>query len=187
MIRLSEFLPGIRREISGPLNIMMTDAARQSAITFCRESLCCRRTLVLNPAAGEVCPLVGQDDPVTCVRILRIFSPSGELFPGADVQLRAGSRVCFTDSHEWVELTFAFAPRADASQVPDALQDNEAVIVDGALSGLFMQTGKPWQDTARGLYFQTRFIEGYRRVYRETLEMSPVSPFRNPVRRQRFY
>ncbi|MGA6543647.1 hypothetical protein [Escherichia coli] len=43
MAELTDFLPYVRRHISGPLSIMMTDALSMSAVAFCRQSLLCRR------------------------------------------------------------------------------------------------------------------------------------------------
>lgn len=43
MAELSDFLPYVRRHISGPLNIMMTDALSMAAVAFSRQSLVCRR------------------------------------------------------------------------------------------------------------------------------------------------
>ncbi|EON2532637.1 hypothetical protein ACLL1F_000860, partial [Escherichia coli] len=42
MAELTDFLPYVRRHISGPLSIMMTDALSMSAVAFCRQSLLCR-------------------------------------------------------------------------------------------------------------------------------------------------
>ncbi|ECO0851931.1 hypothetical protein AA073_21810 [Salmonella enterica subsp. enterica serovar Newport] len=183
----NDFLPYVRRSISGPLNIMMADAVLQAAITFCRESLYCRRTVTLNPEAGVIYPLVSDDAPVSCTRIIRIATPERELFVDSDVDISTDKSLMFTVSHYLVDVLFAVAPRADSKTVPDDLLDYPEVIADGATSLLFMQAGKPWQDPQRSEYFREKFTDGYRRAYREALDISPVSPFRNPVRRQRFF
>ncbi|HFW4797840.1 TPA: hypothetical protein ACIBS5_003248 [Salmonella enterica subsp. diarizonae serovar 60-67:z35:-] len=187
MVTLNEFLPYVRRNISGPLNIMMTDAVLQAAITFCRESLYCRRTALLTPEAGITYPLVSDDDPVSCTRIIRIATPQRELFADSDVDISTDKSLTFSRAHNDVNVLFAVAPRADAKSVPDELMDWPEVIADGALSLLFMQSGKPWQDPQRSQYFNEKFTDGYRRAYRDALDISPVSPYRNPVRRQRFF
>lgn len=187
MASLNDFLPYVRRNISGPLNIMMADAVLQAAITFCRESLYCRRTVTLTPDAGVIYPLVSDDDPVSCTRIIRIATPERELFADSDVDISTDKSLRFTVSHHWVDVLFAVAPRADAKSVPDELLDYPEVIGDGAASLLFMQQGKPWQDPQRSEYFREKFTDGYRRAYRDVLDISQVSPFRNPVRRQRFF
>ncbi|EBL1738910.1 hypothetical protein D1914_19140 [Salmonella enterica] len=187
MVSPNDFLPYVRRNISGPLNIMMADAVLQAAITFCRESLYCRRTVTLNPEVGETYPLVSEDDPVLCARIIRITTPERELFADIDVDISTDKSLRFTVSHHLVDVLFAVAPRADAKTVPDELLDYPEVIGDGAASLLFMQQGKPWQDPQRSEYFREKFTDGYRRAYRDALDISPVSPFRNPVRRQRFF
>ncbi|EEH4116112.1 hypothetical protein G7563_001882 [Salmonella enterica subsp. enterica] len=183
----NDFLPYVRRNISGPLNIMMADAVLQSAITFCRESLYCRRTVTLNPEVGVTYPLVSDDVPVSCTRIIRIATPERELFAGNDVDISTDKSLKFHATHGVVDVLFAVAPRADAKTVPDELMDYPEVIGDGAASLLFMQQGKPWQDPQRSEYFRVKFTDGYRRAYRDALNISPVSPFRNPVRRQRFF
>lgn len=183
----NDFLPYVRRNISGPLNIMMADAVLQAAITFCRESLYCRRTVTLNPEVGVTYPLVSDDAPVSCTRIIRIATPERELFADSDVDISTDKSLMFTRSYNAVDVLFAVAPRADAKTVPDELMDWPEVIGDGAASLLFMQQGKPWQDPQRSEYFREKFTDGYRRAYRDALDISPVSPFRNPVRRQRFF
>ncbi|EDX0374297.1 hypothetical protein GTL21_005101 [Salmonella enterica] len=187
MVTPNDFLPYVRRNISGPLNIMMADAVLQAAITFCRESLYCRRTATLNPELGVTYPLVSDDAPVFCTRIIRIATSERELFADSDVDISTDKSLRFTASHHLVEVLFAVAPRADAKTVPDELLDYPEVIGDGAASLLFMQQGKPWQDPQRSEYFRVKFTDGFRRAYRDALDKSPVSPFRNPVRRQRFF
>ncbi|STM33612.1 Uncharacterised protein [Escherichia coli] len=54
MAELTDFLPYVRRHISGPLNIMMTDALSMSAVAFCRQSLLCRREATLSPSAAAI-------------------------------------------------------------------------------------------------------------------------------------
>ncbi|EAW9117768.1 hypothetical protein NE92_26015 [Salmonella enterica] len=181
------FLPYVRRNISGPLNIMMADAVLQAAITFCRKSLYCRRTVTLSPEAGVTYSLVSDDGPVSCARIIRITTPERELFAESDVDISTAKTLRFTVSRPRVDVLFAVAPRADAKTVPDELLDYPEVIGDGAASLLFMQQGKPWQDPQRSEYFREKFVDGYRRAYRDALDLSQVSPFRNPVRRQRFF
>ncbi|EMD3364803.1 hypothetical protein [Salmonella enterica] len=187
MVSPNDFLPYVRRNISGPLNIMMADAVLQAAITFCRKSLYCRRTVTLSPEAGVIYPLMSDDARVSCTRIIRIATPERELFAGKDVDISTNNSLNFTVSHQLVDVLFAVAPRADAKTIPDELMDYPEVIGNGAASLLFMQQGKPWQDPQRSEYFREKFTDGYRRAYRDALDISPVSPFRNPVRRQRFF
>ncbi|EDX0374227.1 hypothetical protein GTL21_005025 [Salmonella enterica] len=182
----NDFLPYVRRNISGPLNIMMADAVIQAAITFCRESLYCRHTVTLTPVVGVTYPLT-DDDSLICTKIICITTPERELFADRDVSLLADKSLRFTESHSRADVLFAVAPRANARSVPDELLDYPEVIGDGAASLLFMQQGKPWQDPQRSEYFRVKFTDGFRRAYRDALDKSPVSPFRNPVRRQRFF
>lgn len=132
-------------------------------------------------------PLVSDDAPVSCTRIIRIAMPERELFAESDVDISTDKSLTFTRSYNAVDVLFAVTPRADAKTVPDELMDWPEVIGDGAASLLFMQQGKPWQDPQRSEYFREKFTDGYRRAYRDALDISPVSPCRNPVRRQRFF
>ncbi|EAA7987825.1 hypothetical protein BRR54_10550 [Salmonella enterica] len=187
MAALTDFLPFIRQNISGPLNIMMTDAVLQASVTFCRESLYCRRTVTLVPVAGERCPLTGPDEAVVCARIIRMMGQDRELYTGQDAEEQDDKSLRFKDTHSRVSVLIAVAPRTDAGSVPDELLDFPDTVADGALALLFMQDKKPWYDPQRAQYFRQRFVDGFRRAYREALDRNPVSPFRNPVRRQRFY
>jgi len=63
MVSLNSFLPAIRQQISGPLDFMMTDAALEAAITFCRESTIVRQEVELDGViAGQQYTLI---DPLT--------------------------------------------------------------------------------------------------------------------------
>ncbi|HBZ9867359.1 TPA: hypothetical protein MND73_004289 [Salmonella enterica subsp. houtenae] len=187
MAALTDFLPFIRQNISGPLNIMMTSAVLQASVTFCRESLYCRRTVILAPDAGEHYPLTRKDDAVACTRIICMSTPERELFTGSDVEIPGDNALCFKNAHSTVTVLFAVAPREDAVTVPDELLDFSDTVAFGALELLFMQDKKPWYDPQRAQYFHSRFVDGFRLAYRTALDKSQISPFRNPVRRQRFY
>ncbi|EHM2355269.1 hypothetical protein KD625_002967 [Salmonella enterica subsp. enterica serovar Bonariensis] len=187
MAALTDFLPYIRSNISGPLNIMMTDTVLRASVTFCRESLYCRRTVTLVPEAGERYSLTGPDEAVVCTRVIRMMTPDRELYTGQDVEVQRDNSLCFKDAHSLVSVLFAVVPRANVTAVPDELLDFPDTVADGALALLFMQDKKPWYDPQRAQYFRQKFVDGFRRAYREALDRNPISPFRNPVRRQRFY
>ena len=74
MAELTDFLPYVRRHISGPLSIMMTDALSMSAVAFCRQSLLCRREATLSPSAGEDCVLPYDAENEECVHIIRLLA-----------------------------------------------------------------------------------------------------------------
>ena len=94
MAELTDFLPYVRRHISGPLSIMMTDALSMSAVAFCRQSLLCRREATLSPSAGEDCVLPYDAENEECVHIIRILADGRELFAGHDVEIRPGNAFC---------------------------------------------------------------------------------------------
>ncbi len=71
MAELSDFLPYVRRQISGPLNIMMTDALSMAAVAFSRQSLVCRREVTVVPVAGKEIVLPYDKDDEECVHIIR--------------------------------------------------------------------------------------------------------------------
>lgn len=189
MAELNEFLPDIRKQISGPLNLMMTEASLRAAMTFCRESLACRRTVMFSPVvAGVSYPLLSEDENVRCTRIIRIVTPEQqELFVGPDLSVSADDCLRFNENHSTISVLIAVTPLESATSVPDELLRYQEVIADGALELLFMQDKKPWYDPQRAQYFREKFVDGFRRAYRDALNTSPYSPFRNPVRRQGFF
>ncbi|HBA6777691.1 hypothetical protein [Escherichia coli] len=187
MAELTDFLPYVRRHISGPLNIMMTDALSMASVTFCRQSLLCRREAILSPEAGEDCVLPCDAQNEECVHIIRITSAANELFTGRDVEIRQGGALRFPTAPGVVNVLYAVAPKAGGRTVPDELLAWHEEVAAGALERLFMQMDVPWSDPSRAQYFSVQFAEGIRRAYRDTLMKSPYSPYRNPVRRQRFY
>ncbi|HBC1012616.1 TPA: hypothetical protein IGZ65_004276 [Escherichia coli] len=187
MAELSDFLPYVRRNISGPLNVMMTDALSLAAVEFCQQSLLCRREFNLYPLEGEECVLPHDTDNEECVQIIRITSDKREIFAGRDVEIRPGRALRFTTSPGEVSVLYAVAPKAGRTRVPDEVLAWPEELAAGALARLFMQTGVSWSDPARAQYFSVQFSEGIRRAYRDTLAISPYSSYRNPVRRQRFY
>ncbi|EJJ3124989.1 hypothetical protein NIT42_004842 [Escherichia coli] len=187
MAELTDFLPYVRRHISGPLNIMMTDALSMAAVAFCRQSLLCRREAVVVPVAGKEIVLPYDKDDEACVHIIRISDDNHELFVGRDVDISPGRSLRFVSSPGEVRVLYAVAPKAGRRQVPDELLAWSEEIAAGALERLFMQTGVSWSDPSRAQYFAVQFSEGIRRAYRDTLAISPYSSYRNPVRRQRFY
>ncbi len=107
MAELTDFLPYVRRHISGPLNIMMTDALSMSAVAFCRQSLLCRREATLSPSAGEDCVLPYDAENEECVHIIRILADGRELFAGHDVEIRPGRVMHFACSPGEVSVLYA--------------------------------------------------------------------------------
>ncbi|AMF91075.1 hypothetical protein CW421_004678 [Escherichia coli] len=187
MAELSDFLPYVRRHISGPLNIMMTDALSMAAVAFSRQSLVCRREVTVVPVAGKEIVLPYDKDDEECVHIIRISDDNHELFVGRDVDISSGRSLRFACSPGEVSVLYAVAPKAGRSQIPDELLTWPEEVAAGALERLFMQTGVSWSDPLRAQYFSVQFSEGIRRAYRHTLATSPYSSYRNPARRQRFY
>ncbi|HIE1976337.1 TPA: hypothetical protein ACXKGF_004381 [Escherichia coli] len=187
MAELTDFLPYVRRNISGPLDVMMTDALSMSAVAFCRQSLLCRREATLSPSAGEDCVLPYDEDNEECVHIIRIASDKHEFLGGRDVDIRKGHVLRFDSSPGQVGVLYAIAPKAGSRQVPDELNSWMEEVAAGALERLFMQEGVSWANPTRAQYFSVQFTEGIRRACRYVLATGQYSMYRNPVRRQRFY
>lgn len=187
MATLTDFLPYVRRHISGPLTIMMTDALSMAAVAFCRQSLVCRREVTVVAEAGKDIVLPYDKDDEECVHIIRISAGEHELFTGRDVAVSPGRALRFSTTPGEVSVLYAVAPKAGRSRVPDELLAWPEEVAAGALERLFMQSGVSWSDPSRAQYFSVQFSEGIRRAYRNTLMTSPYSAYRNPVRRQRFY
>ncbi|EOO7212583.1 hypothetical protein MHC94_RS27185, partial [Escherichia coli] len=118
---LSDFLPYVRRHISGPLNIMMTDALSMAAVAFSRQSLVCRREVTVVPVAGKEIVLPYDKDDEECVHIIRISDDNHELFVGRDVDISSGRSLRFACSPGEVSVLYAVAPKAGRSQIPDEL------------------------------------------------------------------
>ncbi|WP_145517616.1 hypothetical protein [Yersinia mollaretii] len=198
MATLDVFLPTIRKHISGPLDIMMKQAALEAAITFCRESLLCRDAVTFNDITPGTTYILTDSELVKCVKRLRVVdltnqlsnasAPGIMLTAGIEFNVKSANQISFNQPLTQVSVDFAIEPRRDVTEVPDVLVDDYAdVIAMGALEDLFIMPGKPWTDPQRSQYFGVRFVEGYRRAFREALDNSPITAFNNPVRQHEFF
>ncbi|MBS0056962.1 hypothetical protein [Yersinia sp. Marseille-Q3913] len=198
MATLDAFLPIIRKHISGPLDIMMKQAALDAAITFCRESLFCRDAVTFNDVTPGMTYILTESELVKCVRRLRVSdltnqvshasAPGVMLTAGSEFAVKSANQIIFNQPFTKVSVDFAIEPKRDVTEVPDVLADDFAdVIAIGALEDLFIMPGKPWTDPQRSQYFGTRFIDGYRRAFRDALDNSPITAFNNPVRQHEFF
>lgn len=79
MATLDAFLPSIRKHISGPLDIMMKQAALEAAITFCRESLLCRDAVTFNDITPGTTYILTDSELVKCVKRLRVVDLTNQL------------------------------------------------------------------------------------------------------------
>ncbi|WP_145559315.1 hypothetical protein [Yersinia bercovieri] len=193
MATLDAFLPTIRKHISGPLDIMMKQAALDAAITFCRESLLCRDAVTFNDVTPGTTYILTESDLVKCVKRLRVLdltnqvsnasAPGVMLTAGIEFTVKSANQIIFNQPFTKVTVDFAIEPKRDVAEVPDVLAEDYAdVIAIGALEDLFIMPGKPWTDPQRSQYFGVRFVDGYRRAFREALDNSPITAFNNPVR-----
>ncbi|MBL3524126.1 hypothetical protein IM876_15715 [Serratia plymuthica] len=198
MAALDVFLPAIRRHINGPLEIMMRQSVLEAAIAFCRESMFCREELTLVNAMPGTTYALTENSLVKCVKRLcvadlseqlrRADAPGSVLVAGIDFNVISANHIAFVRPFEKVSVLFSIEPRRGVAEVPDALADDYLdVIAAGALNDLFMMPGKPWSDPQRAGYFNTQFIEGYRRAFRDALDNSPITSFYNPIRKHEFY
>lgn len=202
MASLDSFLPSIRQQISGPLDFMMTDAALEAAITFCRESTIIRSEVILDGVvAGQQYTLADPTSQLQPFKRLCVWDYSHEepdwsrhyhcypdLVAGVDYDVLAGNVLTFRTEYRRVKLLLAMRPVEGATEVPDILYDQYKVtIARGALQRLFMMPGKPWTDEQRSEYYKAYFTDGFRDAYREALDNSPHTGFHNPVRRRDFF
>ncbi|WP_145586275.1 hypothetical protein [Yersinia rochesterensis] len=198
MATLDAFLPTIRKHISGPLDIMMKQAALESAITFCRESLICRDAVTFNHVTPGATYILTDSALVKCVKRLRVLdltnqvsntsAPGVMLTAGIEFTVKSANQISFNQPFTKVTVDFAIEPKRGVTEVPDVLADDYAdVIAIGALEDLFIMPGKPWTDPQRSQYFGARFVDGYRRAFREALDNSPITAFNNPVRKHEFF
>lgn len=202
MTLLEAFLPAIRQQISGPLDFMMTDAALEAAITFCRESTIIRQEVILEGVTAD--QQYNLTDPLTQLqpfKRLSVWDYSYEepdwsrnhhcypdLISGVEYDVVSGNVLTFRKNYTKIKVLLAMRPIEGATEVPDILFDQyRTTIARGALEWLFMMPGKPWTDEQRSAYFKARFTDGFRDAYREALDNSPHTGFHNPVRRHEFF
>lgn len=202
MVPLDSFLPIIRRQISGPLDFMMTDAALEAAITFCRESMLIRYPFLLEGiVAGQPYTIIDLPAGLRPFKILALndltderpeatlsYCGYPELTSGVDYELTDGNIYTFRQAYSKVRVLLAFTPTYDATEVPDVLlNDYSKTIACGALEQLYIMPGKPWTDEQRSSYYKARFTDGFRDAFRVAIERSPQTGFHNPVRRHEFF
>ncbi|ELI7913476.1 hypothetical protein VYJ29_001073 [Yersinia enterocolitica] len=172
MATLDTFLPTIRKHISGPLDIMMKQAALEAAITFCRESLLCRDSVTFNDITPGTTYILTDSELVKCVKRLRVVdltnqlsnasAPGVMLTAGIEFTVKSANQITFNQPFTKVTVDFVIEPKRDVTEVPDVLADDYAdVIAIGALEDLFIMPGKPWTDPQRSQYFGVRFVDGY--------------------------
>lgn len=202
MTALDDFLPLIRQQISGPLDFMMTDAALEAAIMFCRESTLIRTEVVLEGVvANQPYTLVDLTNMLRPFKRLAVWDTSDEdpLYPrrdrcydnlvaGVNYEVTSGNSLTFYCNYTRARILLAMEPVRGATTVPDILFDEYAqTIAWGALERLFIMPGKPWTDEQRSAYYKARFTDGFRDAFREALDNSPHTGFHNPVRRHEFF
>lgn len=198
MASLDDFFPGVRQNISGPLEIMMRSSVLKAARTFCRESLFVRQELALSGVTvGQVVTLTQPDDLVKSVERLQVFDLSEQLTrseceprvltAGIDFTVQSANQLTFVNAYSKTKIFFAVEPKPDATEVPDVLLDDYSdVIAYGALADLYLMPKKPWSDPQMSQYFRKLFIDGYRRAFRDALDNSPITAFYNPTRKHEF-
>ncbi len=196
MVALDAFFPAIRKHISGPLELMMKQAVLDAVITFCRESLSCRDAVNFKEVIPDIAYRLTEVKGLKCIKRLRVLDitqptrhwPGEMLMVGRDFTAKSANDITFKHAFHHVTVDFAVEPRRDAHDVPDLLyDDHQDVIAMGALEDLFIMPGKPWTDPQRSHHFGVRFVEGYRRAFREALDNSPITAFHNPVRQHEFF
>ncbi len=176
MAALEDFLPLIRQQISGPLDFMMTDAALEAAIVFCRESTLIRTEVNLDGVvARQSYTLTDLTNMLRPFKRLAVWDTSYEepdysrhhdcypdLIAGVDYDVVSGNVITFRRDYAKARILLALEPVRGASVLPDLLYDEYAqAIAWGALERLFMMPGKPWTDEQRSAYYKARFTDGF--------------------------
>lgn len=202
MAALEDFLPLIRQQISGPLDFMMTDAALEAAIMFCRESTLIRTEVNLDGViADQSYTLTDLTNMLRPFKRLAVWDTSYEepdysrrhhcypdLVAGIDYDVVSGNVITFRRDYTRARLLLAMEPVRGAATLPDLLYDEYAqTIAWGALERLFIMPGKPWTDEQRSAYYKARFTDGFRDAFRDALDNSPHTGFHNRVRRHEFF
>lgn len=170
------------------MDFELEQATLQSSIRFCHQSLAVRATVHLGDVpAGEMRLPLKTKPSVELFQVLQVTSEGRALQRHRD-WAPGGDSVIFTTAFPDADATCALTTHLASTRAPDILYLKYAdVVADGAVARLLLQQGKPWEDAQRAEFYHARFIDGYRRAYRDTVSESSVSGVSNPIRRQQFF
>ena len=185
------FLPALRQQITGPLEITMGEAITTASIAFCRESglLALDRT-VAAPAAGSLLTVCDQEGMTACDLLYLTTAEDGDpLKSGSDYFAISPNQVSVLTDLPDVRLWYVASPALAATQLPaQLLADHADTICHGAAAILYAQPDRPWADPGRAKFHQAAFVEGYRDAgrFRRNHAAPTQTDFSNPVRSHSF-
>lgn len=191
MVSREQFLPTVRLHITGPLEVMLSEAVTEAAITFCRESaLLTLDRLLPSASAGslvEVCNISGM----TSCNVLHLTGADGvPLDSGRDYFAMSANELSILTDLGNVRIWYVAAPEKGAKELPAQLYtDHAEAIAHGVAALLYAQPDRPWSDPKRANFHRTEFVEGWRRAGRFRKQHSAPTQveFYNPPRKHSFF
>ena len=192
MVSPEQFLPALRRHISGPLDVFMTDALVEAAGTFCRNSELLVMTRTVDAPAGDLVVVCNLDNLKACNLRYVADADKTPLVSGEHYFAMSPNEINALQPFESIEICYVAEPVQGASMLPAQLfEDHCDTICSGAAAILYAQPDRPWTDPKRSAYYDRDFVEGWRRAYRFRQEHNtqPINgeSDSNPVRKRQFY
>lgn len=191
MVSREQFLPTVRLHITGPLEVMLSEAVTEAAITFCRESaLLTLDRLLPSASAGslvEVCNISGM----TSCNVLHLTGADGvPLDSGRDYFAMSANELSILTDLGNVRIWYVAAPEKGAKELPAQLYtDHAEAIAHGVAALLYAQPDRPWSDPKRANFHRAEFVEGWRRAGRFRKQHSATTQveYYNPPRKHSFF
>lgn len=191
MVSREQFLPTVRLHITGPLEVMLSEAVTEAAITFCRESaLLTLDRLLPSASAGslvEACNISGM----TSCNVLHLTGADGvPLDSGRDYFAMSANELSILTDLGSVRIWYVAAPVKGAKELPAQLYtDHAESIAHGVAALLYAQPDRPWSDPKRANFHRAEFVEGWRRAGRFRKQHSAPTQveFHNPPRKHSFF
>ncbi|MGS3139373.1 hypothetical protein ACB316_14275 [Aeromonas sanarellii] len=191
MVSREQFLPTVRLHITGPLEVMLSEAVTEAAITFCRESaLLTLDRLLPSASAGslvEVCNISGM----TSCNVLHLTGEGGAPFvSGRDYFAMSANELSILTDLRNVRIWYVAAPVKGAKELPVQLYtDHAEAVAHGVAALLYAQPDRPWSDPKRANFHRAEFVEGWRRAGRFRKQHSAPTQveFYNPPRKHSFF
>lgn len=192
MVSPEQFLQALRRHISGPLDVFMTDALVEAAGTFCRNSELLVMTRTVDAPAGDLVVVCNLDNLKACNLRYVADADKTPLVSGEQYFAMSPNEISALQPLEQVEICYVAEPVQGADMLPAQLfEDHADDICAGAAAILYSQPDRPWSDPKRSAYYDRQFVEGYRRAFRFRQEHNTQSingeRDSNHVRKHQFY
>lgn len=192
MVQPDQFMPAMRRHITGPLDVFMLDALREAAISFCRNSELLVMIRRVDAAAGDLVEVCDINNLRACNLRYVVGADKVPLISGEQFFAMSPNEISALQPLSQVEICYVAEPTQDATALPAQLfSDHADAVCAGAAAILYAQPDRPWSDQKRAAYYNTVFTEGYRRAYRFRREndMQAITGEResNPVRKRQFF